>query len=74
MNTWLWPDHEISKSESRRLREEHNALANSHADLMRALRDTVYALEQIDRAIPGASFSNCYEARQARAAIVRAGG
>jgi len=38
MNTWLWPDREISKSESRRLREEHNALVNLNADLLRALQ------------------------------------
>ena len=32
--TWHWPDHVIGKRESRRLREEHNALANSHAELV----------------------------------------
>lgn len=32
--TWHWPDHVISKRESRRLREEHNALANSHHELL----------------------------------------
>lgn len=34
---WLWPDHNIGKRESRRLREEHNALYNSHAELLGAL-------------------------------------
>ena len=36
--SWLWPDHAISKRESRQLREEHNALLNSHAELLEALR------------------------------------
>lgn len=36
--TWHWPDHVIGKRESRRLREEHNALANSHAELLAALQ------------------------------------
>ena len=35
--TWHWPDHVIGKRESRRLREEHNELANSHADLVASL-------------------------------------
>ena len=39
MNTWLWPDHVISKGESRTLREEHNALVNLNADLLEALRE-----------------------------------
>ena len=37
--SWLWPDRAISKTESRELREEHNALVNSHAELIDALRD-----------------------------------
>ena len=37
--TWHWPDHVIGKRESRRLREEHNALANSHAELFAALHE-----------------------------------
>ena len=37
MKTWLWPDHTISKSESRTLREEHNALVNLNADLLERL-------------------------------------
>ena len=32
-----WPDHNIGKRESRRIREEHNALFNSHAELVTAL-------------------------------------
>ena len=31
--SWLWPDHRIGIRESRRLRKEHNALVNSHAEL-----------------------------------------
>lgn len=34
---WLWPDRTIGKRESRVLREEHNALFNSHAELLAAL-------------------------------------
>jgi hypothetical protein len=52
---WLWPDHVIGKRESRRLREEHNALANSHAVILAALRDMTRWVEglateeQLDR-------------------------
>ena len=35
--TWHWPDHVIGKRESHRLREEHNELANSHANLASSL-------------------------------------
>ena len=35
--TWHWPDHVIGKRESRRLREEHNTLANSHEALAASL-------------------------------------
>ncbi len=34
---WHWPDHVISKRESRRLREEHNARMNERAELLEAL-------------------------------------
>lgn len=33
--SWLWPDHSISKAESRQLREEHNALVNAYAALVK---------------------------------------
>lgn len=33
---WHWPDHNIGKRESRRLRDEHNALANYAAELQDA--------------------------------------
>lgn len=36
--SWLWPDRTIGKRESRVLREEHNALANSHHELLTALK------------------------------------
>ena len=35
--SWLWPDHRIGIRESCRLREEHNALVNSHAELLEVL-------------------------------------
>lgn len=35
--SWLWPDRVINKNESRSLREEHNDLVNSHAELLEAL-------------------------------------
>lgn len=31
---WHWPDHNIGKRESRRLREEHNATVNSHEEIL----------------------------------------
>lgn len=39
MKTWQWPDHVISKSESRRLREEHNALVNVCDMMLRTFND-----------------------------------
>ena len=42
--TWHWPDHVIGKRESRRLREEHNTLANSHAELMKAIDNALESL------------------------------
>ena len=36
-SAWLWPDHNIGKRESRRLRDDHNALYNSHDRLTKAL-------------------------------------
>ncbi len=38
---WLWPDRTFGKRESRKLREEHNATVNSHADLLEALEDVL---------------------------------
>ena len=45
--TWHWPDHVIGKRESRRLREEHNALANSHHELMAALDSMIFRLSTL---------------------------
>lgn len=36
--SWLWPDRVIGKRESRTLRDEHNALVNSHAELLEQAR------------------------------------
>jgi len=32
--SWHWPDHTAGKREMRRLRNEHNAAVNSHAELL----------------------------------------
>lgn len=47
--TWLWPDHAISKGESRTLREEHNALANEHAAMLELLQDAVPYVEESEQ-------------------------
>ena len=31
---WHWPDRQIGKKESRRMRDEHNKLANEHSELL----------------------------------------
>lgn len=41
LKSWLWPDHNIGKRESRRLRDEHNATVNVAVDLLAALRRVV---------------------------------
>lgn len=38
---WHWPDHVIGKRESRRLRDEHNDIANHNAELTDILRDVL---------------------------------
>lgn len=48
-----WPDHVIGKRESRRIRDAHNELYNSHA----------YLLEAVKLAVP------CVKAAQAAAAV-----
>lgn len=35
---WHWPDKAIGKREARRLRKEHNALFNSHFELVEAMK------------------------------------
>jgi hypothetical protein len=44
-SSWLWPDHAIDKRESRNLRETHNKLVNSHADLLETLQMAQVACE-----------------------------
>jgi hypothetical protein len=44
---WLWPDHAIGKREARRLREEHNATVNEHADLLAALRAIIARVDGV---------------------------
>jgi hypothetical protein len=46
--SWLWPDRTIGKRESRQLREEHNALVNSHEELVGLLRRAHSALQTMD--------------------------
>ena len=43
---WLWPDHVAGKRETRRLREEHNKLANEHHDLRIAM-DEIYRMASV---------------------------
>jgi hypothetical protein len=37
-NAFHWPDHVIGKRESRRIREEHNALYNDYHEAIAALK------------------------------------
>lgn len=46
--SWLWPDRPIGKRESRELREQFNALVNSHA----ALLDVVRKMPPVLRGVP----------------------
>lgn len=78
---WHWPDHIIRKRESRRLREEHNALYNSHAELLEAITRIT---EKVKRAndiqhsgtkIPSEDWSELYQlTNEARAVIEKAKG
>ena len=72
--TWHWPDHVIGKRESRRLREEHNALANSHAELMRALERIAAQCANTAKTFPNAPGRGDTVAneRTARAALIKA--
>lgn len=45
--SWLWPDHNIGLRESRKLREEHNALVNSHAALVEALEGCLESMAKV---------------------------
>lgn len=42
-----WPDHIIRKRESRRIRDAHNALFNSHHKLAEFARKTVEWLDRV---------------------------
>lgn len=48
--SWLWPDHVIGKRESRRLRAQHNALVNAHAEALDALREMITEARERNRA------------------------
>lgn len=43
---WLWPDHIAGKRETRRLREEHNKLANEHHELLIAM-DEIHRMASV---------------------------
>ena len=43
---WLWPDRQISKTESRELREEHNALVNAYGNALDVLMDAEFLLRK----------------------------
>ena len=74
--TWLWPDRTIGKKESRVLREEHNALVNSHADLLAACESLVGQVNGLVLVnLPGAAQIGVRLAMSdARAAIAKARG
>lgn len=67
--SWLWPDRTIGKRESRKLREEHNALVNLNAELMEALKRTEQALAFY---VEDKGESDIEALHEARAAIARA--
>ena len=66
-----WPDHVISKRESRRIRDEHNELFNSHAELLEALRRLVSRALVLDQSATVDGLANCDALAQARAAIAK---
>ena len=77
-NAFHWPDHVIGKRESRRIRDQHNALFNSHAELLGALQDALKLVQVAKRYFPK-SVKNPdrfhllnIEANSIRAAIVKA--
>lgn len=49
---WLWPDRAIGKREARRLREEQNALFNSHCELLEAVKLALPMMEAIHEVPP----------------------
>jgi hypothetical protein len=57
---WLWPDKEISKSESRQLREEHNEIVNK---LYKALNDLFRACaEHVNSVDDEAAYDDAFDA------------
>ncbi len=60
---WLWPNHVISKRDSGPLREEHNALVNSHDALLYALsrhgRHDIDCILRDEANLPGDSRCTC---------------
>lgn len=67
---WLWPDHAISKRESRQLREEHNAVVNLNSELLEALKFSYFGHEQVMHGRKGKCACKFWE--QARSAISQA--
>lgn len=53
---FLWPDHVIGKRESRQIREEHNALYNSHAELLAACLEARGYVESFARSMKERGF------------------
>ena len=66
--SWLWPDRTIWKQESRLLRDEHNALVNSHAALMETLRIIERQMDG-ETTFPGPIYLSAAEANQIIEAI-----
>jgi hypothetical protein len=52
VKSWLWPDRAIGKVGSRQLREEHNAVVNSHDALLEALKAAIERMEAVAEGIP----------------------
>ena len=71
--SWLWPDHVIHLAESRRIREEHNALVNSHHNLLEACKAALWYYDAFrDKSPVGDTERDDIEA--VRAAIAKAEG
>jgi hypothetical protein len=45
--SWLWPDRAIGQKEARQLREEHNAVVNSHTELLEACESALTPLQHL---------------------------
>lgn len=80
-SSWLWPDRVIGKRESRRLRDEHNALVNRVAQLVKenttllqvsAENDLQIAKLKSEQAMRVANANGYSQALDAIAAYVRA--